>query len=380
MIDFTLNNEQKRKWMNFFSEKTDELIRQWFDLSPYTKDDPYYHEISNNAHATIRLLTIYFRRFPQKILERLMNKIVGERIRSNVSLSIFIRNIHLMKWVIINKMRDCLIEKAAFLGGMVTVDRFFDTYLSCAADQFTKLSKQIELGQSKLLKEMHKDRLTILGQMAASFAHEFRNPLTAIKGFIALLEQSLSRTEQTDHYFSIINKEMKSLETKITQFLSLSKTQNHTDEMAIFDIGDLLREILEFMHPRFIIEGIETIERIPNGLKVQARIDEIKQVLLNLFNNAVEAFHETNGKKVIEIELTNHQDRVVVTLSNNGKPIPEELLDTLFEPFISTKELGTGLGLSICKQIIEKHGGTIYVVPRSDRTAFQFTLPKAHGR
>jgi signal transduction histidine kinase len=103
--------------------------------------------------------------------------------------------------------------------------------------------------------------------------------------------------------------------------------------------------------------------------------EQIKQVLLNIVINAVEGLSNVHKSKVITIDLTVENEEVHVSICNNGPKIPDHLLENIFEPFITTKDLGFGLGLSVCKQIVQKHNGSINVQSDIERTTFKIVLP-----
>ncbi|MBM7643995.1 signal transduction histidine kinase [Scopulibacillus daqui] len=379
MVDTKLNPKQIEQIIALLEQNPDIFINKWLEKTRFNQADPFYEDVIYNANYTARLLAVYFRKQNKKLISRLTEKIVSERIEANVDLSDFTKNINIAREVVNELIVEKISDPATVLHGITVVNRFFDVYLYFAVVNYTKKKDQIINEKSMFINEMHSDRLSILGQISASFAHEFRNPLTSIKGFISLLERKLPLDEQSKYYFSIINKEMDSLEDKVTQFLYLSKMRGLGDDMTIFNISSLLKEMINFMYPRFVVESIKVDQEIKKNLFVKGVEEQIKQVVLNIMNNAVEELSEFCGDRQIRVEAGLDGEYIYVDIINNGRKIPSHIIDSIFEPFISTKELGTGLGLSVCKQIIEKHEGEISVSTTEEETSFRFTLPKAEG-
>ncbi|MFC7393118.1 ATP-binding protein [Scopulibacillus cellulosilyticus] len=377
MVETKLNVKQFEQIINLLENNPEIFINKWLEKSQFDKSDPFYEDVIYNALYTARLLAVFFRRPNKKLISNLTEKIVAERIEAKVDLSDFVKNINIAREIVNQLMVNTIDNQSAVLEGIAVTNRFFDAYLYYAVVNYTKKKDQIINEKSMFINEMHNDRLTILGQISASFAHEFRNPLTSIKGFISLLERNPSLDEQSKYYFSIISKEMDSLEDKVTQFLYLSKMRGLGDDMAIFNLSSLLKEMINFMYPRFVVEAIKVNQDIKKNLFTNGIKEQIKQVVLNIMNNAVEELSEFCGDREIRINANADEQYIYVNISNNGRKIPSHILDSIFEPFISTKELGTGLGLSVCKQIIEKHEGKISVSTTEEETAFQFVLPRA---
>lgn len=361
--------------MKFLEQSTEEILENWIKKTGLQFIDPFYHEIISNVQKSLRLMKIYIRRPNQSLINVLTMKIASERIEAKADLNIFVQNINIGKQIILDMIACSELKEEDKLYGMIQINRFIDTYLNHAITNFTSMQNEIISNKSTFIKEMHKDRLTILGQISASFAHDFRNPLTSIKGFIHLLEKDLQLDDKSKYYFSIINKEMASLEDKVSQFLYQSKVQNLGNDARKFDIISLIAEMIQFMYPKFVTEGIDVKTEFPGPVHVMAVVEQIKQVVLNILNNAVEELSEITQQRRMNIKVAIRDKMAVVALTNNGKKIPSYILENIFEPFISTKSLGTGLGLAVCKEIIEKHGGQISVVSDDDSTTFYFSLP-----
>ncbi|WP_261132501.1 histidine kinase N-terminal domain-containing protein [Bacillus sp. Marseille-Q3570] len=371
-----LNENEKQELIELFHSYHETILSEWLKAASISEDDPFRHEITINGGHTIRLVVAYIEDPETPLVQQLTKKIAHERVKAKVGIGEFISNINLGRSIIYRVLKMTEVSKEAQLKYLLAVNDFFDLYMYHALTEYTREKDSIIQNKSRFIQEMHSDRLSILGQVAASFAHEFRNPLTSIKGFIQMIEKQ-SDNPETSTYFNIINHEMESLQEKITQFLYLSKMKGLDDQSDLFSMDRVVKGMLEFLYPRFLDENINVHHDLLDDVKVYGVEGQIKQVLLNILNNAVEELTEVDGEKNIQVTLSEEDENIHLTISNNGSMIPEHLLEDIFEPFISTKQLGTGLGLSVCKQIVEKHKGTINVISTESETSFFLSFPNA---
>ena len=206
-------------------------------------------------------------------------------------------------------------------------------------------------------KQNELQKLELVGTLAASTAHEIRNPLTGVKGLVQLLSEKYTDPKDR-YYFDVINSELKRINEIVSEFLILGKpTAQMTDYI---NIAGTLQEL----KPLIISEGnshnVECNWQLPSQpVIVKCVKDEMKQVILNITKNAFESF-ENPG--TIEIRLHPHEDNFCkLEISDNGKGIPKDDLEKIFRPFYTSKDTGTGLGLVICKRIIHSFGGSIEI-------------------
>lgn len=217
------------------------------------------------------------------------------------------------------------------------------------------------------------DKLSAVGQLAAGIAHEIRNPITALKGFLKLMQHS---REVNDGHISIMGSEFERIECIIQELLSFSKpcVSQYKDE----EIGDIISHVVTLMEPQALLKNI-AISMDLKGLPLFIRCikNQIKQVLVNLIKNAVEAMDRPDGS--IEIKAFYQTDYVVIEVTDNGPGIPAAALKKLGEPFYSTKEKGTGLGLMVTQNIIRNnHHGILEVRSQEGAgTTFAVLLPEA---
>lgn len=227
--------------------------------------------------------------------------------------------------------------------------------------------------------ELHDDRLSLLGKMAAAMAHEIRNPLFAIEGFLKLIKaQFIHVPEQVQHrvetYMEVVEKEFDGLYRQITSFLSFSKQGGKEETAVVVPIGDIVDNAVRLLLPRAANENVELTVRLESSPPALLRPTAIQQVLINLINNGMDAMADSPGSKRIEVRSVQDIDCYRIIISNNGPVIPEDIQRTMFEPFVTTKKNGTGLGLAICRQIMQQHGGDLAYTPQGGETAFTLTF------
>jgi len=222
------------------------------------------------------------------------------------------------------------------------------------------------------------DRLKMIGEVAAGTAHEIRNPLTAIKGFIQLLHKSLSDRgmERELDYISIVMSELDRVRELVNEFLLLSKPK----EMALTEVrlGDLFREMLPMLRSEATMYDVVLHYEHETALPpVWADKEMLKQVFLNLGKNAIEAMAQGGKLTIRERRGVPGSGEVLVDVCDTGPGIPEDRLERVFDPFFTTKEQGTGLGLSICQRIMHELGGRIGVTSGKGGTVFTVAIPEA---
>lgn len=217
---------------------------------------------------------------------------------------------------------------------------------------------------------MQSEKLTTAGQLAAGIAHEIRNPLTSINGFVKLL-QSTERSNAL--YFEIIESELKRIELIVNELLVLSKPQGAHVSGPI-DVLPILEQIITLMKVQAALKNIEIIPHYPDvPISVQGEVNQLKQVFINLLKNAMEAMNQ-GGTITVDIMRSGHDVQIIV--QDEGIGMTPEQIQSLGQPFFTTKDTGTGLGLMITKNIIHNHGGTMNVESIPDHgTTFTINLP-----
>ncbi|MFJ5963971.1 CheR family methyltransferase [Bacillus sp. NPDC093026] len=201
---------------------------------------------------------------------------------------------------------------------------------------------------------MKSEMLSAVGQLAAGIAHEIRNPLTSLKGFLQLMIQS--KKYQKD-YADVMMSEFNRLEAIINEFLVLSRSKSVKFEPVHVNL--LLEEVSMVVESQAVLKGISIQKNLSPSLpQIQGIPNELKQVFLNILKNGIEAMDGVTG--VIQVTSMLKNNQVILIFEDQGKGIPEDAISKLGEPFYTTKEKGTGLGLMVTNKIIESHGGTIH--------------------
>ena len=232
-----------------------------------------------------------------------------------------------------------------------------------------------DLTQVRTLEETSRrqDRLAAIGRMAASIAHEIRNPLAAMRGSIQMLRSEMDSDSHQTELMEIILRESDRLNRIITDFLSYARPRSLVQSTV--NVGELLHQTFALLRHSPEILGGQAIEEDLPEEAVYADADEgqLRQVFWNLARNALQAM-PYGGTLRAELEK-NSDDRLRISFSDTGRGMTPDQVEHLFEPFSSTTG-GTGLGLSIVYQIIRDHGGTINVRSREGQgTTITIELP-----
>jgi two-component system sensor histidine kinase PilS (NtrC family) len=234
-----------------------------------------------------------------------------------------------------------------------------------------------DLTQVRSLEETSRrqDRLAAIGRMAASIAHEIRNPLAAMRGSIQMLRSEVDSDSSQAELMEIILRESDRLNRIITDFLNYARPRSLTQ--ARVDVGDLLHQTFALMrHSPEISTNQSIVEELPKEpIFAEADEGQLKQVFWNLARNALQAMPQ-GGTLRTTLE-SNSNNRLRISFTDTGRGMSPDQVEHLFEPFSSTTG-GTGLGLSIVYQIIRDHGGTINVRSRVGQgTTITVELPVA---
>lgn len=213
------------------------------------------------------------------------------------------------------------------------------------------------------------EKLALLGQMAAGIAHEIRNPLTSIKGFIQLLKTSTLKEE----YYEIVLSELDRINEIVGEFLVLAKPS-----AAVYmtqDIKILLKDVITLINNQSLLNNIQIKVEFDNDLPlISCEENQLKQVFLNLLKNAMEAMPKGGNIHVAVKEK--EAGKISIQIIDQGVGIPQERISTLGEPFYTTKEKGTGLGLMTCYKIIEGHNGELNIYSKiNEGTTIEIILP-----
>lgn len=219
-------------------------------------------------------------------------------------------------------------------------------------------------------KRIHRsEKLAVLGELAAGAAHEIRNPLAVISGFIQLLFTNMKENEREKYHVELLIRELRRINKIIDRMLLLVKPE--APVMKPNSLNEVLNEILPLIDASCPSDISIRVEMDSN--KVYTDFEQLKQVFYNLIKNSIESI---KGEGEIYIHSQIHEQEMLIFIEDTGTGIPAELQEQIFNPFISNKETGTGLGLSIIQRIIENHGGEIQLVYSNEQgTKFKISLP-----
>jgi len=219
----------------------------------------------------------------------------------------------------------------------------------------------VERLQQRELEMLRQDQLAAVGQLAAGLAHELRNPLMPIK---MLVQAALDTGEErglNNRQLRVLEQEIHRMERLLQQFLSFAKPPKL--EKSRVDLREILHQAIELVSARALLQQvrIESPE-LPLPVFCEADPQQMRQVLLNLLLNSLDA-QPDGGTITLSLECAPASDdfppAALIRVSDTGPGLSPEIVERVFEPFVSTKETGTGLGLPICQRIIEEHGGSL---------------------
>jgi two-component system NtrC family sensor kinase len=230
-------------------------------------------------------------------------------------------------------------------------------------------------------------KLAAVGELAAGVAHEINNPLTTIIALTSLLAESSSFSEaQHGEDLRMIHIESRRARDIVRNLLNFARAT--TPKPQLVDFNQLVEEAISLVYIQQVSQKIILQKSLPDLPQLSLDINQMKQVIVNLLNNAIQAMLDNEEQGILTIKTavetlkeggTNGAESVVIcTISDSGPGIAPEHIDKIFDPFFTTKEVGqgTGLGLSISYGIIKKHGGEIRVDSKLGQGAtFILTLP-----
>jgi len=215
-------------------------------------------------------------------------------------------------------------------------------------------------------------KLAAIGELASNVAHELNNPLTSVLGYAQLIKEEKDPSS-INADLDVIEKECRRAKEIIRQLLEFASRSplNITD----IDINASLSYVLELVRVQVRKQNIEIDTEFAPDTVIKGDENQLKQVFVNLINNAVQSM-ERNGRLTVKTQESNGS--VIVTIADTGSGIPKDVIGRIFEPFFSTKkEKGTGVGLSVSYKIIKRHGGSIEVESSVEKgTTFTITLPR----
>ncbi len=238
------------------------------------------------------------------------------------------------------------------------------------------LTREVERKTRELLESqerlVHSERFAAVGEAAAFVSHEIKNPLTVIGGLARQVERRLPEDPAVLEKLQIIQGEVKRLETFLGDLRDFTRPVQPAKQEI--DLNPVIREVETLMAEAAKEKGIHLLDKLdPQLPHIMADPNQLKQVLVNLIKNALEA-SETQGEIILSSGLKDGQ--VWFSVHDTGKGMPAEVLEKIFHPFFTTKDKGTGLGLAVIHKIITDHHGTVSVESAAGQgSTFTLKLP-----
>ncbi|MCM3726916.1 PAS domain S-box protein [Neobacillus cucumis] len=214
------------------------------------------------------------------------------------------------------------------------------------------------------------EKLSVVGELSASVAHEIRNPLTSLKGFVQLLQME---DEKHQFYYRIMMDELDRINHIVGELLLLAKPQHL--KFSRSDIQKLLSDVISLLSSEAIYYNVQIVSTFPEEeVYIECEPNQLKQVFINIIKNAIEA--SIKGGTVEIVIHPPQGEHVIITAKDHGCGISKERLDKLGEPFYSSKEKGTGLGLTVSFKIVQAHNGMIHFNSQKNQgTSVDISLP-----
>ena len=249
-------------------------------------------------------------------------------------------------------------------------------------NQVKERTQKLLEAEARLINAM---KLADLGEMAGGIAHEINTPLGIISLIVGRIAKILKQTpidqNKIIEILSIVDKTVQRINTIIVGLKSFSKDVNNEDFVTV-SLQSIIEDTINLCGDKLKQNNIQLLlEPISKDLLIQCRAVQISQVLINLLNNSCDALW-SNPTKWIQISVERTQGKVKILITDSGSGLPESIVDKVFQPFYTTKEIGkgTGLGLSISKGIMETHSGSLSVDKDCKNTRFILSLPDNAGR
>jgi signal transduction histidine kinase len=199
----------------------------------------------------------------------------------------------------------------------------------------------------------HSEKLAAVGELAARIAHEIRNPVTAARSLAQQLAREPTVPFAAEH--ELILAELERVERQVGALLRFARRDEF--RFAPVDLGELVRETVDSFRARLAAAGVGLEIHVGGGITARADREKLRQVLVNVIENAMAALAEVGGDRRLALSVGGVNGTASLRVADNGPGVPDDALPHLFEPFFSLRENGTGLGLAIARRMVDAHGG-----------------------
>ncbi len=253
-----------------------------------------------------------------------------------------------------------------------------DDEIGSLSNNFRKLCQRLEESQQELINTREQvfqgEKMAALGRLVAGVSHEINNPLGGMQNCIQTMQRSMDQPDLLTRYLELLGQGVERIKGTVQQLLNIGRKEPLKRQQG--DVDEMIRDCLELtcMGRR----NIELDLQLGVGEPLWVGMEALRQVVLNLAGNAVQALGKSSGRLEVSSWVESHQ--LAVQIADSGPGIAAEHLDKIFEPFFTTKEVGegTGLGLSVSYSLIKQMGGELEAENRAEGGAvFRFTIPLA---
>ncbi len=221
------------------------------------------------------------------------------------------------------------------------------------------------------------ERLTSLGELSAAVVHEVRNPLASIRGAVEIIEDEIPLDSPRREFALIAKREVDRLENLVGEFLRFAKPPRPATAPA--DLNEIVRSVAKLIEQRADAQNVRIELETSSDLPLLAiDAEQIKQVLLNLTINALQAMaKEKSGQLILRTNLEETGKAAYIEVEDNGGGVDPAIAARIFDPFFTTRDDGIGLGLSVAYKITARHGGTLTVSNGAHGAIFRILLPRS---
>ncbi|WP_371018407.1 histidine kinase N-terminal domain-containing protein [Pseudalkalibacillus sp. JSM 102089] len=362
----------REQLLDYLDHNLESYLIKWKQKIRISKTDIHRDKVEANGILMYRLVQQNIKEpIAREKIVTLAHKVAVERAEANVNIGDFIYNVNAGRSVLMKHITYSEVNVNDLQNTLDSINDLFDLFSYHAVTEYTKLKENELQEKISFIDETHQEKLSILGQMSSSFVHEFRNPLTAIIGFVKLLQREYPDMK----YVEVIDHELQQLNFRIAQFLHVSKKEIDSGQEEWLEVKGLFDSIIAFIYPSIIDIDVRIVNEFPANLSVYGQQDKLRQVFLNILMNSLDALKAESSPRQIRIAGEQAEGMLTIRITNNGPKIDDKTLDRIFEPFYTTKELGTGIGLYVCQKIIQNHHGEINCHSSEEETTFTIRLP-----
>jgi len=331
--------------------------------------------------------------FGDTIVRFLMNTFyLGDRDALTIYSHVFLSNIGFITLTVILIFLGILLKFSIswFTKYFDEVSAGMDKLAEESDDEIT-LSPELDFMENKLNQiknNLEKQKKAALdaeqrkNDLVVYLAHDIKTPLTSVIGYLSLLDEAPDMPpEQKEKYVGITLEKAYRLEQLINEFFEITRFNLQTIILNKdkINLPFMLQQMADEFYPMLTPQGKQMSVNVPDGLTLWGDADKLARVINNILKNAIAYSYENS---VIDISAQQQDKNIIITFTNQGNPIPREKLETIFEQFFrldtsrSTNTGGAGLGLAIAKEIVNAHGGNIFVQSNTEKTVFTAVLPQ----